>query len=169
MWRPGPLSRRCGEIGQIFHAALERPVEARAAYLADACGDDDELRREVQSLLDQASSTGFLQQPALHVAAELVTPASIALLTGQQLGVYSIKALLGKGGMGEVYRARDTRLGREVAIKVLPRTLIRNPDQLARFEREARVLASLNHPHIGTLYGLEESAGHPALVLELVE
>jgi serine/threonine-protein kinase len=71
--------------------------------------------------------------------------------------------------MGEVYRARDTRLGREVAIKVLPRALTANPDRLARFEREARVLASLNHPHIATLYGVEESNGHSALVLELVE
>ena len=127
------------------------------------------LRRDVQSLLDQASATGFLAQPALQVAAGLVTSDSLAPLTGQQLGVYSITALLGRGGMGEVYRARDTRLGREVAIKVLPPALTANPDRLARFEREARVLASLNHPHIGMLYGLEESGGQLALVLELVE
>jgi serine/threonine-protein kinase len=98
-----------------------------------------------------------------------VSPASLAPLTGKQVGVYSIKALLGRGGMGEVYRALDTRLGREVAIKVLPRALTADADRLARLEREARVLASLNHPHIGILYGVEESGGHLALILELVE
>src|SRR5215204_1004948 len=132
---------------RIFHAALERPVEARAAFVAEACGNDDALRREVQSLLDAASSTDFLGQPALQIAAGLVTSATLAPLTGRYIGAYSITALLGRGGMGEVYRARDTRLGREVAIKVLPPALTANPDRLARFDREARVLASLNHPH----------------------
>src|SRR5688572_24436125 len=163
------MTDRWSATERIFHAALERPVEARAAFLAEACGNDEALRREVQSLLDEASATKFLEQPALQIAAGLVTSASLAPLAGQRLGVYSISALLGRGGMGEVYRARDTRLGRDVAIKVLPRALTADPDRLARFEREARVLASLNHPHIGTLYGLEESGGHMALVLELVE
>src|SRR4029453_4221095 len=88
---------------------------------------------------------------------------------GQQLGVYQILDLLGVGGMGEVYRARDTRLARDVAIKVLPRLFSADPERLARFEREARLLASLNHPHIGAIYGFEETAGVHALVLELVE
>jgi serine/threonine protein kinase len=73
---------------------------------------------------------------------------------GQQLGIYEITALAGKGGMGEVYRARDTRLGREVAIKILPREFTEDPNRLSRFEREARVLASLNHPNVGAIYGL---------------
>ena len=163
------MTDRWSATERIFNAALERPVEARAAFLAEACGDDAALRQDVQSLLDAASSTGFLEQPALQIAAGLVTSATLAPLTGQHIGVYSIAALLGRGGMGEVYRARDTRLGRDVAIKVLPPALTANPDRLARFEREARVLASLNHPHIGMLYGLEESGGHTALVLELVE
>ena len=90
-------------------------------------------------------------------------------LIGSSIGVYHITALLGVGGMGEVYRARDAKLGREVAIKILPRLFISDPDRLARFEREARVLASLNHPHIGAIYGLEEADGVRALVLELVE
>jgi serine/threonine protein kinase len=163
------MTDRWSATERIFHAALERPVEARGAFLAQACGDDAELRREVESLLDGASATGFLEQPALQVAADLVTSGSAAPRTGQRIGVYSITALLGRGGMGEVYRARDTRLGRDVAIKVLPPALTAHPDRLARFEREARVLASLNHPHIGALYGLEESGGHLALVLELIE
>ena len=82
---------------------------------------------------------------------------------------YEIVALLGKGGMGEVYRARDAKLGRDVAIKVLPEAWLTDPDRRARLEREARVLASLNHPHIGAIYGVEEAGGMPALVLELIE
>ncbi len=91
------------------------------------------------------------------------------MLTGRRIGVYQIQTLLGAGGMGEVYRARDTKLGRDVAFKILPRAFTADPDRLARFEREARVLASLNHPHIGAIYGVEESDGVHALVLELVE
>ncbi len=90
-------------------------------------------------------------------------------LIGKQIGVYRIDSLLGVGGMGEVYRARDTKLGRDVAVKFLPRAFTTDPDRLARFEREARMLASLNHPHIGGIYGFEKYDGAPALVLELVE
>ena len=91
------------------------------------------------------------------------------VLTGRQFGVYQVQELLGAGGMGEVYRAHDTRLGRDVAIKILPQVFTADPDRLARFEREARVLASLNHPNIGAIYGLEDAEGLRALVLELVE
>src|SRR5258708_5664805 len=93
----------------------------------------------------------------------------MALAAGGRLGPYEILSALGAGGMGEVYRARDTKLGRDVAIKSLPLSFARDPDRLARFEREARVLASLNHPNIGAIYGIEESAGATALVLELIE
>src|SRR6266581_868393 len=93
----------------------------------------------------------------------------MALTPGTRLGAYEILTLLGAGGMGEVYRARDTRLNRDVAIKVLPELFGADPDRLARFQREAQVLASLNHPNIGGIYGLEESNGVRALVLELVE
>ena len=89
--------------------------------------------------------------------------------TGSRLGAYEILGPLGAGGMGEVYRARDTRLGREVAIKVLPQELEQDPDRLARFEREARVLASLNHPNVATLHGFDEADGCHFLIMELVE
>src|SRR5687768_4331915 len=88
---------------------------------------------------------------------------------GREIGAYRIVSLLGQGGMGEVYRAHDSKLGRDVALKMLPESFAREPDRLARFEREARVLASLNHPNIAAIYGFEASGRVPALVLELVE
>src|ERR1700730_6004729 len=91
------------------------------------------------------------------------------LSAGTRLGPYEIVSALGTGGMGEVFRAHDTKLGRDVALKILPDTFATDPERLARFQREAQVLASLNHPHIGAIYGLEESNGFRALVLELVE
>src|SRR5438874_10411860 len=91
------------------------------------------------------------------------------LTIGTRIGPYRIVAPVGAGGMGEVFRARDTKLGRDVAIKVLPAAFAADPDRLARFEREARVLASLNHSHIAQIYGVEESTGVTALVLEFVE
>ena len=92
-----------------------------------------------------------------------------SLFTGRRIGAYQLHELLGAGGMGEVYRARDSILGRDVAIKFLPRAFTNDPERLARFEREARMLAALNHPHIGAIYGVEDADGQRALVLELVE
>ena len=93
----------------------------------------------------------------------------MTIVSGTRLGPYTILAAIGAGGMGEVYRARDTKLGREVAIKTLPDAFARDPERLARFRREAQLLASLNHPNIAAIYGLEESGGVQFLVLELVE
>jgi eukaryotic-like serine/threonine-protein kinase len=93
----------------------------------------------------------------------------MTLFAASHLGSYEILSAIGAGGMGEVYRARDTKLNREVALKVLPDAFTRDPDRLARFKREAHVLASLNHPHIGAIYGFEDSGETHALVLELVE
>src|SRR5713226_9671763 len=93
----------------------------------------------------------------------------MALPAGTRLGPYEILEPIGAGGMGEVYRARDNKLGRDVAIKVLPESFAGDPERMARFEREAQVLASLNHPHIATIYGLEESNDVRALVMELVD
>src|ERR1700757_1215394 len=93
----------------------------------------------------------------------------MSITTGTQLGSVEITALLGRGGMGEVYRARDTKLKREVAIKILPEEFSRDPDRMARFQREAEALAALNHPNIAAIYDLQESNGTPFLVMELVE
>jgi Tol biopolymer transport system component len=157
-------------ISGLCHAALERNASDRAAFLREACAGDEALRQEVESLLryDHAGA-GFMERPAVEEVARLVSnPESNVDLAGRYLGVYQIEALIGAGGMGEVYRARDTKLGRSVAIKVLPRTLTLSADRRARFEREARLLASLNHPHIAQIYGFEESDEVAALVMELV-
>jgi eukaryotic-like serine/threonine-protein kinase len=93
----------------------------------------------------------------------------MALAAGARLGPYEVLSVLGAGGMGEVWRARDTKLGRDVALKLLPDSFTHDPERLARFRREAQVLASLNHPHIGAIYGLDEANGQQFLVLELID
>ena len=93
----------------------------------------------------------------------------MALAPGTRVGPYEVLAAIGQGGMGEVYRARDAKLGRDVALKILPEAFAYDPERLARFEREAQVLASLSHPNIGGIYGLEDSGGTKALVLEIIE
>jgi serine/threonine-protein kinase len=143
---------RWKQIEDLYHRARERPAADRAAFLIRACGADDALRREVESLLAQPVSAD-----------------GASLLTGRRLGIYEILSPLGAGGMGEVYRARDTRLGREVAIKVLPREWAPDAERRARFEREARLLAALNHPNIATIHGFEIVDGMSMLVMELVE
>ena len=152
----------------IFHAALEVADDRRAAFLADACGDDHELRHEVDTLLSAHRDAGsFLGRPALEVAATVA--AGPAFAPGSTIGVYEVRALLGVGGMGEVYRATDSRLRRDVALKVLPHRFRFDAERRARFEREAQVLASLNHPNIATLLGIEDADGVQALVMEHVE
>jgi serine/threonine protein kinase len=155
-------------IEELYHAALTHGEHDRLAFLAHECAGDEILQKEVESLLAQpASARGFLEGPA--VAAQVVSDMGASVLSGQPLGTYQVHERIGVGGMGEVYRARDTKLGRDVAIKILPRLFTNDPERLARFEREARILASLNHPHIGAIYGFEEADGLRALVLELVE
>ena len=158
---------RWRRIEEIYHAALERDESERPAFVKAACGDDDMLRREVESLLAEGAAEEFLATPALELAGREM--GSEAVLIGRQLGPYQILSLLGAGGMGEVYRARDTKLGRDVAIKVLPSAVSQDADRVTRFAREARLLAALNHPNIAAIHGFEESDGISALVLELVE
>jgi Tol biopolymer transport system component len=150
----------------VFADARALPAELRAAYLAEACAGNDALHHEVESLLaSDTRAKSFLETPAVPPGDSMAAKS----LEGQRLGPYQITSRIGAGGMGEVYRARDARLGRDVAIKILPRIFSSDPDRLARFDREAQMLASLNHPHIGAIYGVEQSEGVPALILELVE
>ena len=153
-------------IEELCHAALDRAAHERANFVREQCGENEALRQDVESLLAQSSNVeGFNE--VLQSGAPL--GASRVELIGRQIGTYQVLSLLGFGGMGEVYRARDIKLGRDVALKMLPPIFAADRERLARFEREARVLATLNHPHIGGIYGLEESGGAPVLVLELVE
>ena len=152
----------------LFHAALERAPEVRRAFLDEACGEDAELRRRLEILVSKDEQAGsFLESPLLSdVTAESVVRGA---LVGRQLGPYRVISWLGAGGMGEVYRAHDSRLGRDVAIKTLPLESADDAERLTRFRREAHALASLNHPNIAAIYGLEESTEAHCLVLELVE
>ena len=161
---------RWKQIEHIYHSALEREQSQQSAFLQEACGGNSALRQEVESLLaHEQEAEDFIEAPALEVAAKGLAKDQVDSLVGQQLSSYKILSLLGAGGMGEVYRARDMKLEREVAIKVLPALLSHDPERLARFEREAKLLASLNHPNIAAIHGLEESDGIRFLVLELVE
>jgi serine/threonine-protein kinase len=153
-------------LKEVFAGARALPAERRPAYLAEACGDNEGLRQEVESLLaSNECAKSFLETPA---AAQVQDAFAAKNLEGQRIGSYQIEAWIGAGGMGEVYKALDTKLNRQVAIKVLLPAVADDPDRLARFSREAHVLASLNHPHIAQIHGLED-AGVRALVMELVE
>ena len=156
---------RWPDVSRLFSATAALDGSSRNAYLDEACGQDPALRAAVESLLAAHDNAGSFGE------APLVAPLGAAkrLAPGTQLGPFRIETWLGAGGMGEVYRASDTKLQRAVAIKVLPDFFAQDPNRLARFEEEARALAALNHPHVGAIYGLEESAGVAALVLELVE
>ncbi|MGH9386343.1 MAG: serine/threonine-protein kinase [Vicinamibacterales bacterium] len=171
-------AERWRRIEEICQAALERPSDERAAFLAETCGADEALRRDAASLLDrEARAQGFLSTPLGELAANAMTsspggterPDESRDFIGRRIGAYEISARLGAGGMGEVYRAHDHTLGRDVAIKVLPAAFSADAERLARFEREARLLASLSHPHIGAIHGFEKSGDIRALVLELID
>jgi serine/threonine protein kinase/Tol biopolymer transport system component len=155
---------RWRQLKEICGAVLDHTPEQRAAVVAQLCANDNELKRDVEAMLDQATSRGsILSRPIWE---ELKVSFS---LIGQQLSQYKITEKIGSGGMGEVYRARDTKLKRGVAIKVLPDEFSRDADRVSRFQREAQVLASLNHTNIAAIYDLQETGDSCYLVLELVE
>ena len=164
---------RWREVEELFNACSSSSGRV-AELLAQA---KPEVREEVEALLAQQRSHGPLDRLALDFlntdSGETVDDGSVQpvmrLEPGQTLGPYVVVSTLGRGGMGEVYRARDTKLDRDVAIKVLPAVFGSDLDRIARFQREARTLAALNHPNIAAIYGLEERDGATALVLELVE
>ncbi len=160
---------RWSRIEELYHQAAALDTAARAIFLTRACGDDRALLEEIESLLgEDGAGDPFLDEPALAVAARLVA-GDIPVLTGRTFGPYRLEALLGAGAMGDVYRAHDTVLGREVAIKLLPEAFNDDPERLARFRQEAQFLASLSHPNIAAIYGVHESEGMHGLVLELAD
>jgi eukaryotic-like serine/threonine-protein kinase len=153
-------------VDRLFHEAVALPSGERSAFLDAACEGDEALRHELETLLANDDPPLF-QKSALSAAAHDMT-ATFESWVGRTLGSYEILEMLGAGGMGEVYRARDTSLGREVALKLLPQDVSSDPELVRRLQREARILASLNHQRIATLYGLEEAGGQRFLVMELV-
>ena len=160
-------TERWQQIATICDAALDVAESERDMFLAEACAGDATLRQEVETLLAHDQHLSPLDKPVWVADNLLVQPAALAV--GETLGIYRIEGVLGVGGMGQVYRARDPKLGRSVALKVLPDLFARDPERRARFQREAQVLAALNHPHIGAIHGFEDSGSVHALVLELVE
>jgi serine/threonine protein kinase len=153
-------AERWKKVEALYQAALAQPPEKRAAFLAQACPEDPQLRGEVQSLLDQQAESFLESSPVSAIK---------ALSAGAKLGNFEIVELLGRGGMGEVWRARDARLNRDVAIKVLPGGLARDPDRIARFEREARAAAALSHPNICVIHEVGEHEGQPFIAMEFLQ
>jgi serine/threonine protein kinase len=146
---------RWQQIERLYHVALAQEASQRATFLEEACHGDEAMRQEIESLLaHEEPASKFMQAPGMAVLAQAMAQGRAGSMIGRQFGAYQILSLLGAGGMGEIYRARDTRLDRIVAIKILPEYLSGKSQSRERFEREARAVSSLNHPHICTLHDI---------------
>jgi len=159
---------RWQKVADVYDAAHEKTPSQRLPFVREASAGDSDLRRQVESLLAEDDQSHVLDTP-IQIAVGEVLNDNAPVQPGTFIGPYRVDTLLGVGGMGEVYRAHDTKLNRDVAIKILPPAFANDTDRLARFKREAQVLASLNHPNIAAIYGFEDSASVHALVLELVD
>ena len=163
-------AERWKQVNDLFQSAVERAPEERAAFLDEACQGDEGLRREVGSLLtSHERSENFIELPAFEVAPELVTNDRAGALVGKLIGHYRIESLIGVGGMGEVYLARDERLGRKAALKLLPGSLTTDETQLSRFKNEARSASALNHPNILTVYEIGAEGNRQFIATEFIE
>jgi eukaryotic-like serine/threonine-protein kinase len=161
---------RWRQIEKVYHSALELAENERPAFLEKACVGDDGLRREVESLLaDEKQARSFIEAPALVMAAQAQAQDHAQSRAGQQMGSYKILSLLGSGGMGEVYLARDSRLDRTVALKILPTQVASDQDRMRRFVREARAASALKHPNVTHIYEIGESTGVHFIAMEYVE
>jgi serine/threonine protein kinase/tetratricopeptide (TPR) repeat protein len=166
MMRP----ERWQKVKELFHSALALPSDKCDGFLAVACQSHDSLRREVEALIHSHEQTGsFIDSPAYKVATQMPAGKKQQLEAGQSVGSYKIISALGAGGMGEVYLAQDTRLGRKVAIKVLPRDVITNPERVHRFEREAQAASALNQPNIITIHEIGSCGDTHFIVTEFIE
>ena len=160
---------RWKQIDELLSTALDLDTDKRTAFLDKACVGDEELRKEVETLLaaDEKKIDTFDASP-MQVAAEFLAERPLVLTSGKTIGPYKILSLIGSGGMGEVYRASDTRIGREVAVKILPH-FSQDPDRMWRFEQEARAAGMLNHPNVVAIYDTGTNNGSPYLVSELLQ
>src|SRR5439155_22887381 len=161
---------RWARITNIYHAAIARPPVERASFLGDQCDGDESLRKQVETMVRSHELSGdFIELPAFAVAPELLVNEPAGALIGQSIGCYQVESLLGAGGMGEVYLARDERLARKVALKVLPEHLTADEIQLSRFKTEARAASALNHPNILTVYEIGADGNRHFIATEFIE
>jgi serine/threonine protein kinase/Tfp pilus assembly protein PilF len=161
---------RWQQVNDLFQSAAERAPEERASFLDEACRGDESLGREVKSLLTSHERTeNFIESPAFEVAPELLVSDRAGALVGELIGRYRIESLIGIGGMGEVYLARDEQLGRKAALKLLPEHLTADETQLSRFKTEARSASALNHPNILTVYEIGAEGNRQFIATEFIE
>lgn len=161
---------RWQQVKAIFNSAITHRPEERSTFISQACSGDQELRNEVESLIASHEQSGsFIDQPAFEAAASLLAGERAELRPGNQIASYEVIAFISRGGMGEVYLAEDKRLGRKVALKLLPASFTGNDDRLRRFEQEARAASALNHPNIITIYEISRAAGSHVIATEFVE
>src|SRR2546422_6866920 len=161
---------RWKQVDELLEAALECPATERASFLDRACSGDEELRRELESLLISDEQTGaFIESPPARVAADLFTENQPKPGTGERIAHYEILGEIGSGGMGEVYLARDTRLGRKVALKLLPHSFTADAQLRARFFREAQLASALDHPNICTIHEVGQSSSSLFIAMQYVE
>src|SRR6516164_2973162 len=154
----------------LFQTAVERAPEERAAFLDESCHGDEDMRREVESLLtSHERAQNFIEIPAFKAAPEFVPNDTADALVGKLIGHYRIESLIGVGGMGEVYLARDERLGRKAALKLLPDSLTIDETELSRFKNEARTASALNHPNILTVYEIGAEGNVQFIATEFIE
>ncbi len=158
------------KVSEIYHSAVELEAERRKAYLDDVCGADINLRSEVESLLQADNDAGdFIAEPIVGDRHERKALVGDDPKPGDLFGHYRIEKSIGSGGMGEVYLATDTRLGRQVALKTLPSEIADDPDHLRRFRKEALAAANINHPNAATIYSVEENLYRPFITMEYIE
>ena len=161
---------RWQQVKEIFNSAINHRPEERSSFVSHACSGDEELRKEVESLIASHEQSGsFIDKPAFEAAASLLTRENVQLNSGQMIGSYEVISFISRGGMGEVYLAEDKRLGRKVALKLLPVAFTTDDDRLRRFEQEARAASALNHPNIITIYEITKAAGSHIIATEFVE
>src|SRR6266446_5713534 len=161
---------RWGRITEIYHATITRPPEERASFVGQECHGDESLRKQVEAMVKSHERSGdFIESPAFAIAPELLIEVQTVDLIGQSIGHYRIESLLGVRGMGEVYLARDERLGRKVALKLLPKRLTADETQLSRFKTEARSASALNHPNILTVYEIGTEGNRHFIATEFIE
>lgn len=161
--------KNLSEVESVFQAALDLPASERDAYLAQACAGDESFYAEVRSLISEVDNNSFMDQPALDLGFKLLSQAAEESMIGKVLGSYRVLAKLGKGGMGEVYLADDTKLGRKVALKFLPQELVNDSWAKRQLEKEAQAVAKLDHPNICSVYDFQNSGEHSFIVMQFVE